>query len=82
MTRAIAQQECASIGAIPEQNITKRTNILVFGNINPAMLRPGSEVTGKTRKAFDLQRKGQAIEVMTEDDFLRCLDGNGSAPSN
>jgi hypothetical protein len=32
-------------------------------------------VTGKTRKAFQLQDQGQEIEVMTEDDFLRCLDG-------
>lgn len=32
-------------------------------------------MTGKARKAFDLQDKGQAIEVMREDDFLRCLEG-------
>ncbi|HWJ68024.1 MAG TPA: exonuclease domain-containing protein [Nocardioides sp.] len=75
MTRDIARQECARVGATPEQNTTKRTNVLVVGDINPAVLRPGSNVTGKARKAFDLQDKGQAIEVMTEDDFLRCLDG-------
>ena len=51
------------------------TNVLVVGDINPAVLRPGSNVTGKARKAFELQDKGQPIEVMTEDDFLRCLDG-------
>jgi DNA polymerase-3 subunit epsilon len=60
---------------MPEQNTTKRTNVLVVGDINPAVLRPGSNVTGKARTAFELQDKGQAIEVMTEDDFLRCLDG-------
>ena len=49
--------------------------MLVVGDINPAVLRPGSELTDKARKAFELQDKGQAIEVMTEDDFLRCLDG-------
>lgn len=75
MTRDVARQECARVGAMPEQNTTKRTNVLVVGDINPAVLRPGSNVTGKARKAFDLQDKGQAIEVMTEDDFLRCLDG-------
>ncbi|MFF3575216.1 hypothetical protein [Nocardia jiangxiensis] len=47
----------------------------IVGDINPAALRPGSNVTGKARKAFELQDKGQDIEVMTEDDFLRCLDG-------
>ncbi|RYB89316.1 hypothetical protein EUA06_15105 [Nocardioides glacieisoli] len=75
MTRDVARQECARVGAVPEQNTTKKTNVLVVGDINPAVLRPDSNVTGKTRKAFDLQDRGQAIEVMTEDDFLRCLDG-------
>lgn len=75
MTRDIARQECARVGATPEQNTTRRTNVLVVGDINPAVLRPGSNVTGKARKAFELQDKGQAIEVMTEDDFVRCLEG-------
>lgn len=75
MTRQIAWDECSRIGALAEKGVTKRTNVLVVGDINPAVLRPGSEVTGKARKAFDLQDKGQPIEVMTEDDFLRCLDG-------
>ena len=75
MTRDIARQECAGVGATPEQNTTKRTNVLVVGDINPAVLRPGSNVTGKARKAFELQDEGQAIEVMTEDDFVRCIDG-------
>jgi DNA polymerase-3 subunit epsilon len=76
MTRDSARQECAKVGAIPEQSTTKRTNVLVVGDINPAVLRPGSSLTGKARKAFELQDLGQEIEVMTEDDFLRCLDGN------
>ena len=75
MTRQIAWEECARIGAIAEKGTTKRTHVLVVGDINPAVLRPGSVVTGKTRRAFELQEEGQEIEVMTEDDFLRCLDG-------
>lgn len=75
MSRDVARQECARIGAVPENNTTKRTNVLVFGDIDPSVLRPGSDLTGKARKAFDLQEKGQNIEVMTEDDFLRCLGG-------
>lgn len=75
MTRRIAWDECARVGAIPELDTTTRTNVLVIGDINPAVLRPGSNVTGKTRRAFELQDKGQAIEVMTESDFVRCLDG-------
>lgn len=75
MTRQIAWEECARIGATSEENVTKRTNVLVIGDINPAVLRPGSNLTGSTRRAFELQDRGQEIEVMTEDDFLRCVDG-------
>lgn len=81
MTRQLAWEECARVGAIPEPGTTQRTNVLVLGDINPAVLRPGAELTGKAAKAFRLQERGQDIEVMTEDDFLRCLGGKalGSA---
>ncbi|WP_338891907.1 exonuclease domain-containing protein [Rhodococcus sovatensis] len=75
MTRQVAWDECARVGATAEKSTTKRTNVLVVGDINPAILRPGSQVTGKARRAFELQEGGQSIEVMTEIDFLRCLDG-------
>lgn len=75
MTRQIAWEECGRVGALAEKTPTKRTNILVVGDINPATLRPGSNLTGKARRAFELQDAGQDIEVMTEDDFVRCLDG-------
>lgn len=57
MTRQIAWEECSRVGALAESDTTKRTNVLVVGDINPAVLRPGSNLTGKTRKAFDLQDK-------------------------
>lgn len=75
MTRQIAWEECARVGAEVAKSPNRKTNVLVVGDINPAVLRPGSNITGKARKAFELQDKGQDIEVMTEDDFLRCLDG-------
>lgn len=75
MVRQDAWNECARIGAIPEKNTTQRTNVLVIGDLNPAYLRPGESLSEKARKAFALQDNGQDVEVMTEDDFLRCLDG-------
>jgi hypothetical protein len=75
MTRQLAWNECSAIGAIAEQATTKRTNVLVIGDINPAVLRPGATLTKKAEMAFQLQRNGQRIEVMAEDDFLRCLEG-------
>lgn len=75
MTRQIAWEECARVGAMAQKAPTRNTNVLVVGDINPSVLRPGSNLTGKARRAFELQDQGQDIEVMTEDDFLRSLDG-------
>jgi DNA polymerase-3 subunit epsilon len=72
-TRQMAWDDVIKIGGIPEPSVTKRTNILVIGDINPAVLVPGMITTGKATKVFALQDKGQEIEVMTEDDFLSSL---------
>jgi DNA polymerase III epsilon subunit-like protein len=73
MTRQMAWEAVAKVGGIPEYNVTKHTNVLVVGDINPAVLAPGMVLTGKAAKAFALQDKGQDIELMTEDDLLRSL---------
>ena len=72
-TRQMAWDDVIRVGGIPEFSVTKRTNALVIGDINPAVLVPGMTITGKAAKAFALQDKGQEIEVMTEDDFLSNL---------
>jgi DNA polymerase III subunit epsilon len=72
-TRQQAWDDAAKVGGIPEKDVTGRTNILVVGDLNPAVLIPGATTTGKAARAFALQGKGQDIEVMTEDDFIRSL---------
>ena len=72
-TRQMAWDDVVKVGGVPELSVTKHTNILVIGDINPAVLAPGMVTTGKAAKAFALQDKGQDIEIMTEDDFLRSL---------
>ena len=69
----MAWDDVVRVGGIPERSVTKQTNILVIGDINPAVLAPGMVTTGKAAKVFALQDKGQDIELMTEDDFLRSL---------
>jgi DNA polymerase-3 subunit epsilon len=71
--RQQAWQDVAKVGGIPQPSVTKQTNILVIGDINPAVLAPGMNITEKAAKVFALQAKGQDIELMTEDDFLRSL---------
>jgi DNA polymerase III epsilon subunit-like protein len=72
-TRQMAWDDVVKAGGIPEPDVTQRTNILVIGDINPALLAPGMITTGKAAKVFALQDKGQDIELMTEDDFLPNL---------
>lgn len=78
MTRQMAWDAVANAGGQPSPTTTKKTNILVIGDFNPASLRPGANVSGKAAKAFALQDKGQDIELMTEADFLQVLDGTST----
>lgn len=73
MTREAAWVRCASVGAIPEKGVTKKTNILVFGVQDPSHLRPGADNSQKFLKAQELKSKGQQIEVIDEVSFLRML---------
>ena len=72
-TRQQAWNDVARVGGIPEKDVSGRTNVLVVGDLNPAALTPGATTSGKAARAFALQSKGQDIEVMTEEDFIRSL---------
>lgn len=72
MSRQTAWAACDHVGATPEKDVTKRTNVLVLGAEFDLM--PDSPLTNKAVHAARLREKGQDIEVMTEDDFLRSLN--------
>lgn len=73
MLRGDAWQAVASIGGIPEQNVSKKTNFLVFGDQEASKLRPGDTRSLKFQRAALLKDKGQEIKVITESDFLAQL---------
>lgn len=73
MTRRLAHEECIRAGALPEKSVTKRTNVVVIGDLDPARLVPGDTTSQKAQKAFKLREAGQDIEVMTEYDFLQSI---------
>lgn len=70
--RQQAWEWAADVGAIPQANVTKRTNILVMGDgfVGDNLDEFG---TGKAKKAVTLLEKGQQIEVMNESDFITYL---------
>jgi DNA polymerase III epsilon subunit-like protein len=73
MTRAIAWERVAELGAQPAAGVTRHTSILVIGYQDARKLGPGEVLSAKARKASDLRERGQQIEIMPEVDFVRLL---------
>lgn len=72
MTRKEANRAAALVGAIPENSVTQKTNILVVGEQDWRVV--GTEgLSTKMKKAQSLLEKGHDIEIMTEDDFIKLL---------
>jgi DNA polymerase-3 subunit epsilon len=71
MSRQQAFELVAQLGAQPEAKVTKKTDFLVLGQQDPSRLTPGAELSAKAQKAEELRAKGQKIELLGEDDFLR-----------
>jgi DNA polymerase-3 subunit epsilon len=73
MTRALAWDRVAEVGGRAAPGVTRHTNVLVLGYQDARKLRPGEVLSAKARKAGDLLRQGQQIELMPEVDFLQLL---------
>ncbi|WP_462344564.1 BRCT domain-containing protein, partial [Streptococcus pneumoniae] len=63
----------ALVGGIPEKGVTKHTNILVVGEQDWRVVGTDG-LSSKMKKAQTLLEKGQDIEIMTENDFIRLLE--------
>jgi DNA polymerase-3 subunit epsilon len=77
MTRALAWQRVADCGGMPLDNVTKQTNLLVFGYQDASKLAPDATMSSKFKKALTLKDNGQDIEIIGEDDFLAMLQEAG-----
>lgn len=73
MTRKEANKAAALVGGIPEKGVTKHTNILVVGEQDWRVVGTDG-LSSKMKKAQTLLEKGQDIEIMTENDFIRLLE--------
>ncbi|WP_222710741.1 exonuclease domain-containing protein [Quadrisphaera setariae] len=69
--------QVAALGAIPESNVTKRTNVLVIGDGFKGA-DPADFATGKAARAAAQRAKGQDIEVLCESDLLMLLNETGT----
>lgn len=73
MTRPSAHKAAALVGAIPEKGVTKKTNILVVGEQDWRVVGTDG-LSNKMQKAQELLEKGQNIEILTENDFIKLLE--------
>lgn len=74
LKRAEAFARLAELGAQGKTSVAASTDMLVVGDVNPAALRPGAEMSDKAARAFQLQAAGQEIEIISGWDFLAMLD--------
>lgn len=74
MPRADAFDAIAAAGASAAKSVSGKTDYLVVGSINLAVVGPDGMST-KHRKAFELQQAGHPIQIIDEDDF-HCLLAN------
>lgn len=72
MVRSKAQQAIADIGGIFGNAITKDTDFLVVGQQDYKVVGDDG-MSSKQEKAIKLIEKGAAIEIISENDFLRNL---------
>jgi DNA polymerase-3 subunit epsilon len=73
MSRRAAFQRVYDVGGTPGDRVTKETNVLVIGEQDLRQLADGERMSAKQRKAHDLRARGQDIQLIGEDDFLRAL---------
>ena len=76
MGRIEAALELMRRGAVPADNVTRKTDYVVIGN-NCYNEYLNGQYTGKISKALELREKGQNIQLIGESEFLRLL-GVGS----
>ena len=75
MPRPEAKMRSAELGARPESRVTARTSVLVVGDGFVAGDLRSGRLTGKAKRVLELHDRGQAIEVISEGEFLQMVGG-------
>ena len=76
IARPEAKLRSARCGARTESRVTGRTTVLVVGDGFVASDLRSGRLTGKARRVLELHERGQAIEVLSEGEFLQMVGGD------
>jgi DNA polymerase-3 subunit epsilon len=74
MERSFAQKIVLSIGGKITEGVTKETNYLVVGHQDYRYVGEDG-MSSKQKKAIAMANTGADLEVLSEDDFLKSVDG-------
>lgn len=74
LTRKEVGQILVNLGAIPQNNVTTKTEYLVLGEKSYVNYIESDKKTGKLLKAIEYQKTGQNIKVISESDFIDILE--------
>ena len=73
MDRRTAMQNVVNLGGIVKSNVSRKTDIVVVGIQDKALVGSGG-ISRKEKRAYELIKQGYAIEIVREKEFLRLLD--------
>lgn len=73
MVRDEARLLVSEHGGVAQTSVNKKTTVLVTGDFDSRTFRPGANFSAKLQKAFELVDSGQALEIITEEDFIARL---------
>ena len=71
--KEIVKEYIRNCGGEPEDNITKKTDILILGDYSGCHNLREDNLTGKHRKVLKYIREGQSIEILSEEAFLQQI---------
>jgi DNA polymerase-3 subunit epsilon len=61
-------------GGTPVTSVSRYTDFLVMGMQDMSKLKPGTKLSSKAQKAYDLHKSGIPIQIIGEDEFMEMVD--------
>lgn len=79
IVRHVAMQNVANCGGICAASVNEYTNFLVIGNDSFRRYKKEGHRSSKIKKTENLIENGYTVEMITEEDFIRLLNGIASS---
>ncbi len=73
MDRRTAMQNVVNLGGVVKSNVSRKTDIVIVGIQDKAFVGPEG-ISLKEKRAYELIKKGYAIEIIKEENFLGLLN--------